>query len=152
MVGVLNFRIWVKGCMTVKKQKSNKSLGLMDDKYGIELILDLHGCDASKFTRKSISEYFEELCILINMQREELHFWDDIGVPDDEKQTSPHTQGTSAVQFILTSSIVIHTLDQLEAVYINIFSCKEYDPKIAENFSVEWFSAKNYSARFIDRV
>ena len=122
--------------MTGETQKLNKSSGLMHDKYGIELILDLHGCDASKFTRKSISQYFEELCILIDMQREELHFWDDIGVPDEEKQTSPHTQGTSAVQFILTSSIVIHTLDQLEAVYINIFSCKFYDPKVAEKFSV----------------
>ena len=138
--------------MTGETQKLNKSSGLMHDKYGIELILDLHGCDASKFTRKSISQYFEELCILIDMQREELHFWDDIGVPDEEKQTSPHTQGTSAVQFILTSSIVIHTLDQLEAVYINIFSCKFYDPKVAEKFSVEWFSAKDHSARFIDRV
>jgi S-adenosylmethionine/arginine decarboxylase-like enzyme len=138
--------------MTSATQKLDKISGLMHDKYGIELILDLHGCDASKFTRKSISQYFEELCILIDMQREELHFWDDIGVPDEEKQTSPHTQGTSAVQFILTSSIVIHTLDQLEAVYINIFSCKFYDPKVAEKFSVEWFSATDHSARFIDRV
>jgi len=138
--------------MTSETQKLDKNSGLMHDKYGIELILDLHGCDASKFTRKSISQYFEELCILIDMQREEVHFWDDIGVPDEKKQTSPHTQGTSAVQFILTSSIVIHTLDQLEAVYINIFSCKFYDPKVAEKFSVEWFSAKDHSARFIDRV
>ena len=138
--------------MTSETQKLDKNSGLMHDKYGIELILDLHGCDTSKFTRKSISQYFEELCILIDMQREELHFWDDIGVPDEEKQTSPHTQGTSAVQFILTSSIVIHTLDQLKAVYINIFSCKFYDPKVAEKFSVEWFSAKDHSARFIDRV
>ena len=29
------------------------------DQYGIELILDLHGCDASKFTRASITKYFE---------------------------------------------------------------------------------------------
>jgi len=92
------------------------------------------------------------LCVLIDMQREDLHFWDDEGVPEKDKQTSPHTQGTSAVQFILTSSIVIHTLDQLGAVYINIFSCKEYDPKVAEKFSVEWFGATDCSARFLDRV
>lgn len=61
----------------------------------------------------------------------ELHFWDDIGVPEDERQTSPHTQGTSAVQFILTSNITIHTLDQLGAVYLNIFSCKPFDANIA---------------------
>ena len=94
------------------------------DQYGIELILDLHGCDVVKFTRPSITEYFEKLCVLIDMQREDLHFWDDVGLSEEDKQTSPHTQGTSAVQFILTSSIVIHTLDQLQAVYINIFSCK----------------------------
>jgi len=133
-------------------EKANAAVGRLDDKYGIELILDLHRCDASTFTRESIQKYFERLCDLIEMKREELHFWDDVGIPEEEKQTSPHTQGTSAVQFILTSSIVIHTLDQLEAVYINIFSCKAYDPKVAENFSVQWFGAKNHSARFIDRV
>ena len=133
-------------------EKANAAVGRLDDKYGIELILDLHRCDASTFTRESIQKYFERLCDLIEMKREELHFWDDVGIPEEETQTSPHTQGTSAVQFILTSSIVIHTLDQLEAVYINIFSCKAYDPKVAENFSVQWFGAKNHSARFIDRV
>ena len=123
-----------------------------DNQYGIELILDMHGCDISKFTRASITEYFERLCELIDMQREDLHFWDDVAVLEEDKQTSPHTQGTSAVQFILTSSIVIHTLDQLRAVYINMFSCKEFDPKVAEQFSVKWFGAGDCSARFIDRV
>jgi len=138
--------------MNVEDNSAGKVSGLMLGKYGIELILDLHGCDASKFTRDSITEYFERLCVLIDMQREALHFWDDEGLPEKDKQTSPHTQGTSAVQFILTSSIVIHTLDQLRAVYINIFSCKEYDPKVAEKFSVEWFGATECSARFLDRV
>ncbi len=122
------------------------------EKYGVELILDLHGCDPSKFNRDSIAAYFERLCELIDMKREELHFWDDLDVPDDEKQTSPHTQGTSAVQFILTSSIVIHTLDQLRAVYVNMFSCKEFDPKIAEDLTVAWFGAGDCTARFIERI
>jgi len=56
------------------------------------------------------------------------------------------------VQFILTSSIVIHTLDQLRAVYVNIFSCKDFDPKTAEKFTVEWFGAAECSARFIERI
>ena len=122
------------------------------ENYGIELILDLHGCDVATFNRESISEYFLQLCELIDMQREDLHFWDDVGIADEDKQTSPHTQGTSAVQFILTSSIVIHALDQLRSVYINIFSCKTFDPEIAEKFTAEWFGAGECSARFIDRV
>ena len=122
------------------------------EKYGVELILDLHGCDNSTFTRESISEYFKSLCELIDMKREALHFWDDVGVPEEDKQTSPHTQGTSAVQFILTSSIVIHALDQLGAIYINMFSCKEFDPNLAERFTIKWFSAENCSARLIERI
>ena len=123
-----------------------------EGKYGIELILDLHDCDVSTFTRESISEYFSRLCELIDMQREDLHFWDDVGVAEEDKQTSPHTQGTSAVQFILTSSIIIHTLDQSGAVYVNIFSCKGFDPKLAEKFTVKWFGAGDCSARFIERI
>ena len=121
------------------------------EKYGIELILDMHGCDSSTFTRESIGRYFERLCELIDMKREALYFWDDIDVPEEERQTLPHTQGTSAVQFILTSSIVIHTLDQLGAVYVNIFAFKEFDPKLAEHFTVKWFSAGDCSAKFIER-
>ena len=121
-------------------------------KFGAELILDLHGCDPGTFTRKSISSYFADLCKLIDMKPEALHFWDDFDVPVEERQTPAHTQCTSAVQFILTSSIVIHTLDQLGAIYINMFSCKDFDPNIAEQFTVDWFGATDCSARFIERI
>ncbi len=107
--------------------------------YGKELILDLHNCDPSTFNRKSITSYFERLCDLIDMETCDLHFWDDVGVPENEQQTDPKTKGTSAIQFILTSNITIHTLDLMKTVYINIFSCKEFDSDVAANFSVGWF-------------
>lgn len=120
--------------------------------YGFELILDLHGCDVAKFTRSSLRKYFAALCKAIDMKRCDLHFWDDVGVPAEEKQTLPHTKGTSAVQFILTSSIVIHTLHLLKAVYVNIFSCKPYDRETAERLTKEWFGAEECRATFIERI
>jgi len=121
--------------------------------YGKELILDLHGCDVSKFTRQDIAGYFVELCELIDMQRCEMHFWDDEGVADEDKQTSPHTTGISAIQFILTSNITIHTLTKLGCVYINIFSCKDFDDRDAINFSKEWFGCKDVAQMtVIDRL
>ncbi len=119
--------------------------------YGYELILDLHGCDTSTFNRKSLDAYFEKLCKAIKMQRCERYFWDDVGVPEEERQMSPHTKGTSAVQFILTSSIVIHTLELLRTAYINIFSCKEFDSEIAERITKEWFGSKECKTYFIER-
>ena len=120
--------------------------------YGFELILDLHGCNVSKFNRTSLRKYFVKLCKAIDMERCELHFWDDVGVPPEERQTLPHTKGTSAVQFILTSTIVVHTLDLLKAAYINIFSCKPFDKQVAEELTKEWFGAKECKSHFIERI
>lgn len=120
--------------------------------YGYELILDLHGCDVSTFNRESLDGYFEKLCKAIRMEKCERYFWDDVDVPVEEQQTSPHTKGTSAVQFILTSSIVIHTLELLRTAYVNIFSCKEFDPEIAEQITKEWFDSKESRTHFIERT
>ena len=120
--------------------------------YGFELVLDLHECDPSTFNRPDLDRFFTELCVLIDMERCEVHFWDDEGVPPEEQQTEPHTKGTSAVCFILTSTIVVHTLDLLKAVYINVFSCKRFDPEAAEGFAVEWFGARSSKSHFLTRT
>lgn len=119
--------------------------------YGKELILDLHGCDHKRFTRHAIERFCTELCELIDMERCDLHFWDDVGVPEDEKQTDPKTKGTSAVQFILTSTIVIHTLELTKAAYVNIFSCKTFDTDDAARFTAKWFGSTNWNANVVIR-
>lgn len=119
--------------------------------YGLELILDLHNCDVGKFNRSDIDRYFTELCNLIDMEKCERYWWDDIGVSKDEQQTSPHTKGTSAVQFILTSSIVIHTLDLLKNIYVNIFSCKSFDTELAEEFTRNFFQGEVVQCIVLDR-
>ncbi len=119
--------------------------------YGKELILDMHECDSSTFTRKSIRNFFTELCDLIEMKRSRLVWWDDYGVPQEEHETEPHLKGTSAVQFIETSNIVIHTLDILESVYLNIFSCKDFDANVATEFSQEWFKGKIVNSHVVER-
>jgi len=120
--------------------------------YGFELILDVHGCNPDTFTRDYLDDYFTRLCDLIDMEKCEVHFWDDVGVPVEEQQTSPHTKGTSAVCFILTSTIVVHTLDLLETVYVNIFSCKDFDPDAATAFTEKFFGGNCESTNFIKRI
>lgn len=124
----------------------------MMNSYGKELLLDLHDCDPATFNRESIEQYFEELCVLIDMQRCELFFWDDEGVADEDKQTLAHTKGTSAVQFILTSNITLHTLDILEKVFVNIFSCKDFDTVGAVKFTAEHFRGKVVKELSVERL
>lgn len=111
--------------------------------YGSELLLDLYDCDASTFTRNSINRFLEELCDKIDMERCDLHFWDYQDEDQEEYDKAPdHLKGTSVVQFISTSTIVIHTLDVLRVVYINMFSCKEFSADLAAAFAATWFKGR----------
>ncbi len=120
--------------------------------YGKELIIDMHNCDSSTFTRKSIKKYFGLLCEKIDMKAEKLSWWDDHGLKPELQQTEPQTKGTTAVQFILTSNITIHTLDILKNAYINIFSCKDFDADVARKFSEEWFKGTVVNSQIIERI
>lgn len=120
--------------------------------YGFELILDIHDADPSKFNRKDTRLFFKELCDLIGMQREDLHFWDYEGQPDEYTLAPDHLKGVSAIQFIKTSNITIHTLDVLKKIFINIFSCKRFDPDIARKFASDYFSGKVVQSHFMERL
>ena len=97
-------------------------------------------------------QFFVDRCDLIQMERCKLSWFDDHGVSPEEQQTEPHLKGTTAVQFIMTSNIVIHTLDLLGAVYVNIFSCKDFDPEVAADFTANWFKGKIVNSQVIDRI
>ena len=120
--------------------------------YGKEAIIDLHNCETKTFNRTSLRNFFIQLCKKIKMKRCEMHFWDDYGVPKEEKQTEDHTKGTSAIQFILTSNITIHTLELTGKCYVNIFSCKDFDADMAMQFTKNWFKGEIVNSKVITRV
>ena len=87
------------------------------------------------------------------MERHDLHFWDYEEDEQEEYDKAPdHLKGTSAIQFITTSNVTIHALDVLKRVYLNIFSCKEFDELEAEEFAARWFSGEVITSTTIDRV
>ncbi len=120
--------------------------------YGKELILDIHNCDVSKFTRKSIKSYFIKLCDLIGMKRGSLHWWDYQGYPEEYTKAPTHLKGISAIQFISTSNITIHTLDELKHIYINLFSCKEFNIEEVKDFSKEFFRGFIVHSQIVERI
>ena len=121
------------------------------NEYGMELILDLHNCDKKLFTRKVIDSFFSAVCKRTDMQKCERFWWDDLETPENEKQINPKTKGTSAVQFILTSNITIHTLDELGNVYINFFSCKPFESDTVRALALNYFGGNVVSCLFIKR-
>ena len=119
--------------------------------YGKELILDIHECDVSKFNRKDIEIYLKNLCELISMSREDLYFWDYKGDPAGYEKAPDHLKGVSCIQFITTSNITIHALDVLKKIFINIFSCKNFDSKIARDFTRDYFDGIVFNRCEVER-
>lgn len=120
--------------------------------YGKELIIDLHECDVTKFTREGIKTYMSCLCLRIDMERCDLHFWDYADYPADYEAAPDHLKGTSAVQFISTSNITIHTLDVLRKAYVNIFSCKDFDDREVKKFTKNYFKGSISSYIVLSRL
>lgn len=120
--------------------------------YGKELILDLHGCNVAMFNRKDIEKYFIALCTLIDMEYEDLHFWDYEGDPEGYEKAPSHLKGTSAVQFIKTSSVVLHSLDDLGKAFINVFSCKDFDDAEVRSFTEAFFGGRVAHFQVVERL
>lgn len=126
-------------------------MGDEDMSFGYELILDLRGCEQDKFERVHIKRFMEELCTLLKMQRGPLHFWD--YEPDDEarRRAPENLAGISAVQFISTSNITIHTLDHGGRVYLNIFSCQDFSVRDATGYCQAFFGGDIVSGQTLVR-
>lgn len=116
--------------------------------YGYELVVNASGCsDPSLITKPKLAEFTTELCQAIDMKMVlEPFFWDAI---DSDK---PHVQGTSFVQFLETSSIVIHTLTITEIVFLNVFSCKEFNPAVVEQHVQQFFQPQHLDSQLIERT
>ena len=55
----------------------------------------------------------------------------------------PRVTGFSMCQLIETSLISAHFANQSNAVYLNVFSCKEFDEKLVQEFAEAYFKAKD---------
>ena len=120
--------------------------------YGKELTLDLYDCDIDRFNRENLGEFFDGLVKLLDMEQGPRHFWDYDGAENEKAVAPDHLCGTTAVQFIYTSNITVHTLDKLRKVYLNIFSCKDFDVAEATRWCVRFFNAGHVVARDFERV
>ena len=114
--------------------------------FGTELILDLHNCDRKVIrSRGKIAAFAKQLCRLIQMKRYGEPLLEHFGHKD------PVTSGYTLVQLIETSSITAHFSENTGNVYLNIFSCKEFDPDDTAKFCEKYFGANGAKQRFIVR-
>lgn len=101
--------------------------------WGLATSIDIYDCDPATIRDADrIRRFVVELCELIEMQR----FGDTLVVHFGEDE---RVAGYSMVQLIETSLISAHFANQTNTVYLDVFSCKMYDPQVVETFACSYF-------------
>ncbi len=124
----------------------NDSASVSQDIYGWELILDLYNCEPTKVhSRENILSFVLQLCETLDVKR--------FGEPWVEQfgHGQLKTLGYTVVQLIETSSIVIHFSEFYNSVYLEIFSCKQFDHEVITELCQRFFEAETFKQHFLER-
>ena len=113
--------------------------------WGLLSCIDLYDCDHEIIRNaKKIKQFVVELCDLIEMRRfgetQVVHFGEDERVA-----------GFSMTQLIETSLISAHFANATNTTYLDVFSCKLYDPPVVADFAKKYFKAKTVNLQVVHR-
>lgn len=105
--------------------------------WGIASSFDIYNCDPETIRdAEKIRQFVAELCDLIKMRRfgetQVVHFGEDERVA-----------GYSMVQLIETSLISAHFANLTNTTYLDVFSCKPYDPAVVADFARSFFKGSH---------
>lgn len=116
----------------------------MADYWGYHLILDASGCDLQSISDgENIKTFTKELVAAIDM------------VPYGEPQVVHFGTGNKAgytlVQLIETSNICAHFVEEYSHFYLDVFSCKTFEPQIVIEIAKKFFQFKKINTAYIER-
>ena len=114
--------------------------------WGYHLTLDCSNCDRAKIKdEQHVKDFIKELMVRIDMKP--------IGDTRVEYTAAefPDKAGLTAVQIIVTSTIVAHFIDSTGDLYLDVFSCKQFDIETVVNTVDEYFIPTNTRVNFLTR-
>ena len=112
--------------------------------WGYHLILDAADCDRDCVTNPAkIADFAKALVKKIDMvaygEPQIVHFGED------------NKAGYTLVQLIETSNICAHFCDESGDVYLDVFSCKPFDPDVAIQLFADYFLPEKTQHSFLTR-
>lgn len=112
--------------------------------WGKLVTIDLYNCNKKYIRDKSkIKEFVTGLCKALKMKKS--------GPTRIKRFGKGDLKGYSVMQFISASSITIHFDEKENRAFIDIFSCKNFDSKIVEKFSKNFFQAQKSKTKIFLR-
>lgn len=117
----------------------------MENKYwGYHLILDCAGCDHNTITSyDTIYNFSKQLVNDIDMIA--------YGEPQIVNFGSGDKAGYTLVQLIETSNICAHFCDETLTMYLDVFSCKQYNNDVVVGLVAKYFGATSIRKSYLTR-
>ncbi len=114
--------------------------------WGLLSSIDLRNCNPEKIrSAHEIKRFVVELCERIGMKR----FGETVVVNFGEDE---RVAGYSMTQLIETSLISAHFANATNTTYLDIFSCKYYNPYEAAEWCKEFFEGSDYKLHYTLRI
>lgn len=112
--------------------------------YGMELILEIFGCDIKDLQSKErIQEYLDKATKAVKLEQ--------YGKARIKRFMGGNgwDEGYSFFQFLTTSSITGHYIEPDRVAFINIFSCSTFDPDIVIELTKKFFKVEKIKTKLI---
>ena len=107
--------------------------------WGLAASVDLHACNPQSIRdADKIKSFVKQLCERIGMKR--FGECQVVNFGEDER-----VAGFSMTQLIETSLISGHFANLTNNVYLDVFSCKFFEPADVAEFAKEFFEAQNFT-------
>jgi len=108
--------------------------------WGKHLVLDAAGCSPKMIGCPTVIKNFTtDLVRRIDMKA--------YGDPQIVMFGSGNKKGYTLIQLIETSNIAAHFVEENNTMYLDVFSCKDFDPSIVKEVVREYFDAQRFSSR-----
>jgi S-adenosylmethionine/arginine decarboxylase-like enzyme len=114
--------------------------------FGLELVMDIDNCPIEVISDPgALQRYTAEIVDRIKMTAYGPTWLHHFG------HASAVTAGYTAFQPIETSSIIVHVSEGLRRVHVNVFSCRQFDPDDAMDFSEKYFGGTDTTYTILPR-
>jgi S-adenosylmethionine decarboxylase len=134
------------GALLLVDDSALRALYQNKNAWGLSASIDIRGCNGATIRdADKIKTFVVELCERIDMKR----FGDCVVVNFGEDE---RVAGYSMTQLIETSLISGHFANQANTVYLDVFSCKYYNPSVAAEFAKEFFEGREYDLHYTLRA
>jgi len=112
--------------------------------WGWHLSVNASGCNLERMQdRETLNAFIKRLVVDIDMIA--------FGEPDIVWFGNGNKSGFTLSQLISTSNICAHFSDDLCAIFLDVFSCKEFDQQTVLNLVSEYFGAQSFTVSFQER-